>query len=129
MVKYWIQHSDFQSEELGDISPKDAIRAFQNHDWNDEKAKFKEMEKLGKENCPPGMGFNADGVGILHVCPGENGKALCFFHEHRQIKIFGILPWTLNRNYELRDVPASAIPDLITALFEGNLDKIRKPIS
>jgi hypothetical protein len=126
MVQYWIQHADFQAEELGVILKDEAIRAFQKHDWGTENAKFKEIARNGKENCPPGMGFNADGVGILHICPDEKGKAMCFFHERKRIKILGFLPWTMNRNHELSDIPISSIPDLIASLYEGHVDKFIK---
>jgi len=122
MVKYWIQHAYFDTEDLGEILRDEAIRAFQNHDWATENAKFKEIERSGKENCPPGMGFIADGLGILHICPDEKGKALCFFHERKRVKILGFLPWTMNYNFELSDVPVSSIPDFIAALYEGNVD-------
>lgn len=125
-MKYWIQHADFDTEDLGEISRDEAIRAFQDHDWIAENAKFNEIEKSGKENCPPGMGFNADGVGILHICPDKNGKALCFFHGRKKIKIFGFLPWTMKRNYEWSDVPISSIPDFIAAFYAGNVDTFKK---
>jgi hypothetical protein len=126
MVKYWIQHADFKTEDLGEISRDEAIRTFQNHDWTAENARFIEIEKSEKENCPPGIGFKADGVGILHICPNQNEKALCFFHKRTRIKILGFLPWQMNRNYELSDVPISSIPDFIAAFYGDNIDTFIK---
>ncbi len=128
MVKYWIQHADFGSEDLGEISQDGAIQTFQGHDWAAEHAKLQEIAQGGKETCPPGMGFTDDDLGILHICPDADGKAVCFFHTRERIKILGLLPWTLKRTYELLDIPLSSIPNLITAFYEGKVKAFIKSI-
>jgi hypothetical protein len=40
---------------------------------------MKSLDERESESCPPGIGFVGDDRRVLHICPAEDGSALCMF--------------------------------------------------
>jgi hypothetical protein len=62
------------------------------HDWLSEWRLLEERAARGLETCPPGIGFTAGPGRILHICPGEDGRALVHYHFSERQRWLGLIP-------------------------------------
>ncbi len=79
-IPYWIQRADFAATEHEAIDSVRAVELLSAHDWPGEWRLLREREAAGLETCPPGVGFTAASGRILHLCPGDDGRALVHYH-------------------------------------------------
>jgi hypothetical protein len=83
-MRYWIQRADFSSDDFEPVDLVGAERILRNHDWRTALGFMRALARShGEESgeyCPPGIGFARDDGRLLHICPNENGTALCFYN-------------------------------------------------
>jgi|MudIll2142460700_1097286.scaffolds.fasta_scaffold199633_1 hypothetical protein len=125
-MKYWIQHSNFKSDEYEDISCSEAISIFKKHNWSHEAEILKQLEQEGKENCPFGIGFVSDEMGILHICPNSDKNATCFFHQNIVDKFLGFIPITKQKTYDALNIPLQRIPNMIEDFFNKKVENLKR---
>jgi len=111
-MNYWIQKTNYDAVE-GEVNTSDeAMRIFNETDWEKELELQEKLEEMNEDNCDPGFGLLKAGGFILHLCPGVNNS---YFHYHfdERSKILGIFPTTRERLISKMKVPRE---DLITAI-------------
>ncbi len=91
-ITYWIQHADFESEDLGLIGRSDAQVVFRKHNWKSELKRQQALVDKGKENCDPGMGFVSNDKRILHLCPTPSGRVMCHYHFDSTWRFLWLVP-------------------------------------
>lgn len=85
---YWVQRADYSSRDYPPVSLTDAEIALRGHNWQLELAFKRTLDASGEDACLPGIGFTADGensLAVLHICPGDDGSAHCFFQQGTSI--------------------------------------------
>jgi len=75
MSTYWIQNGDISVSVDDDPvqSVAQVIDALDSYDWISQNQIQQELEKQGKDNCPPGLGVVREAGIILHICPDGEG--------------------------------------------------------
>jgi len=107
------------------VTTDEAVRAYQEHDWNAESAfEHQLLVGGGEELCPPGIGFVQEPGHILHVCPGVE-DALVHYHFKEVRRLLGLLPFTRPRVFSAPVIPLSQVPDLIRFFASGQLETLR----
>lgn len=91
-ISYWIQRADFTATEEVAIDHVGAVELLSSHDWRSEWRLLREREAAGLETCPPGIGFTATRQRILHICPGDDGRALVHYHFTEPRRWLGLIP-------------------------------------
>jgi len=57
-IRYWIQHSNIDTEEKGKITYLKAKKIIDNYNWEKELLNKQLLDRSKKDVCPPGIGFN-----------------------------------------------------------------------
>ncbi|HKA33294.1 MAG TPA: hypothetical protein VKH64_08790 [Candidatus Binatia bacterium] len=118
-LRYWIQRADLSATDYEPVDAAAAVRAFTTHDWAEETSLLSELEKAGKQCCPPGIGFVDPSGPILHVCPTTDGNATVHYHHNTIRKFLGIIPFHQSTVDTKQGVSRSDVADLITYFFEA----------
>ncbi len=79
MITGWIQSADYSAIDLDDLSVASALDYFNQHDWASEWQLEAELAGQGQDNCPAGLGLNAEAGHILHICPRAEDKNMVLF--------------------------------------------------
>jgi hypothetical protein len=119
---YWIQRADFSSTDFAPVDVDAAVRAFENHDWQDELRLYAELEDERAECCPSGIGFMRKDGGILHICPEKNDVAMVHYRFAAPRKLFGFIPWATLSVETRFGMTRSTVVDLIHFFFDGRHD-------
>lgn len=121
MATAWVQHFDFSATELGTLSERALIKAFEEVDWQNELSKVD--AKSDHNSCPPGFGINK-GPNILHLCPQD--KTTLFFHLHFETskKFLFLIPFTQKRSHDVDTYPIRKAPWLISQFMAGSYEAI-----
>ncbi len=121
MIEYWIQKSDYSSQDRKAESVDDVIRAFHEFDWASELNSF--VEEDDSKNCPAGLGvwFNGD---LLHICPNDKNSVFFNFHHKTHKKLFGLFPYVKNKVHYARKYDVSGVGNLIKSHMAGNVEGI-----
>lgn len=131
MFGFWIQRHDYSiSREEKKASLRDAVEAFENHNWDRELAAFVEGDT--EWNCPPGIGYhngydrNVPGTMLLHICPKDADTVFFSFHHTLSVdrKMFGLLKDVKEEVKHVAEFPRDRMPELIRWLFTGRTDWI-----
>ena len=121
MIKYWIQKSDYSSEEWDNVSKIDILEAFRSFDWAAELDKFDIDDH--ENNCPCGIGIDINEV-LLHICPNDKESVFINYHYVKHGKILGLIPSTKNAIHYVEQIPISMVESLINSHFSGKKEDI-----
>ena len=110
-LPYWIQRADYSSTDFAPVDVTAALRAFASHDWSAEHALLQQLERSGRESCPPGIGFVDPNGPVLHICPGPDRHAMA----HYQGK-------ATDANYTREGVERSVVVHFIQCFFDDRHD-------
>lgn len=116
----WLQRADFTAIEHPSIDSVRALELVRTHDWPSEWRLLSEREAGGLEHCPPGIGFTAAPGGILHICPGENGRALVHYHFTERRRWLGVVPRDRAVVRTNPAVESSQLAEFIRRFFDGD---------
>ena len=89
---YWIQSSDFSSEEFPASVAHEIERALKAHDWATERDRQVALQNSGAEECPAGLGVNHEDGRILHICPDGAGSCMMHYSFFETEKMLGLIP-------------------------------------
>jgi hypothetical protein len=118
---YWIQHCDLSATDFEPVDVNGALSALSTYDWNAELEILTELEQYAIESCPPGIGFVAP-TGILHICPGSDGRALVHYHTETPGKVLGFIPRSYQSVRTKQHVEESDVVEMIQFFFQGRHD-------
>lgn len=121
-IPYWIQRADFSATDYGPVDVTDAVRALEGHDWRSELDLYSELENVGADCCPPGIGFVDSSGDILHICPSGDGRAMAHYHSTSTPKLFGFIPVPRSIVETRLDMTRAQVVELISYFFEGRQD-------
>jgi|GEM_PF-828681 len=121
-MNIWIQKHDFSSIDISNVQVDEAIKTFENHDWQKELAEYKESDE-GK--CDPGFGIVAEHA-ILHVCPINDHTCYANYHYRVTVKLFGIVPFTSEKTHYIDKISIAKVKWLIECHYWGKKDNILK---
>lgn len=121
-MNIWIQSHNFDSIEKDNVSIDEAIKIFQEHDWARELSDF---EKSIEEKCPPGFGL-VSAEGILHICPNKANNNSIFYHYSKKTKLFGIIPLSSDKTYEIESLSNNKAIKLIEFHYSNQRKEILK---
>jgi hypothetical protein len=81
--QYWIQLADFSAKDYPPVDLLEAERLLTSYDWQTALAFKRALARSrGEESgdyCMPGIGFVTDDGRLLHICPTDDGTALCTY--------------------------------------------------
>lgn len=121
-MPYWIQSADLSAVDYSPVDMAAAIRAFRDHDWDEELRLLKDLESRGEDCCLSGIGFVDPDGPILHVCPSRDGCAMVHYHANGTHKVFGIIPTLQPMVHTREEVDRAEVLHLIQLFFEGRHD-------
>ena len=119
-ITYWIQHADFESEDLGLIGRSDAQAVFTAHNWKAEHKRQQSLVDKGRENCDPGMGFVSDDKRILHLCPQRSGRVLCHYHFDSTWRFLWLVPWRGQKQEYWFEATLDDAADVVSRFFAND---------
>ena len=128
-LPYWIQRADLSASDHEAVDVENALRVFMTHDWGEELELLSELERAGREYCPPGIGFVDPAGPILHVCPSSGGRALVHYHPKAMRKLFGFIPTFQEEVQTKQGVQQSDVVELIHSFFAGRHDWILRKLA
>ena len=125
----WVQHADFETEDLPS-NEADKVSVFLlEHDWRSENERLKDMEQRGVECCPPGLGINSvEDDRTLHICPDADGMcqvSYSFFHMEKFLGLFS------RRKYQagtINNVPLKVAALFVKPFIQNDYEAIRHEI-
>ena len=131
MFRYWIQSHDYSSTpEVEKVSLAQAIRAFQEHDWQRELDAYDEADDA--RNCPPGIGYHDGYDGtvpkgrLLHICLKDPATVFFNFHYTETGKLLGLIPTAGEAIHYVGAFERSRVPELLRLFFEDRTEDILK---
>jgi hypothetical protein len=119
-IPYWIQRADFTATEHDPIDSVSAVELLNVHDWRSEWRLLREREAAGLETCPPGVGFTAAPGRILHVCPGDDGRALVHYHFAEPRRWLGFIPGGANIVQTNSAVLSAQVPEFVRRFYDDD---------
>jgi hypothetical protein len=119
-IKYWIQKADLSAQDFQPITSFEAVKIFQNYDWNSELSNRRQLEEDGKDFCDPGIGFVSSDQRILHVCPLDSHNAYFHYHFMKQSKFLGLIPNNHQVTYSNMRVEINLIREAIENFYVNN---------
>lgn len=119
-IPHWIQRADFTTTEHSAIDSARAVEVLSAHDWAGEWRLLGDREAAGLETCPPGIGFTAAPGRILHVCPGDDGRALVHYHFAEPSRWLGFIPSTAAVVRTNPSVEVSQLPEFVRRFYEDD---------
>ena len=120
MIWYWIQRADFAATEHEPIDVVGAVELVRSHDWPSEWRLLTERAAGGLETCPPGIGFTAKPGWILHLCCGEDGRALVNYHFTQRERWLGLIPHDAEVVRTNPAVESSHLPEFVRRFFDDD---------
>jgi hypothetical protein len=82
-LRYWIQQADFTAKDYDPVDLIEAERLLTDYNWGKARAFMRSLAQArgvdSGEYCEPGIGFVTDAGRLLHICPREEGEALCMY--------------------------------------------------
>ena len=121
MIEYWIQKSDYSSQEWKTSSINDVIKVFKEFDWESELNSFAEEDD--SNNCPPGLGVMFNGA-LLHICPNDKDHVFFNFHYKALKKRLWLFPYLKNETHYVSNYGASMVEHLIKLHMAGDIQGI-----
>lgn len=127
---YWIQKTDYSTEEFPVSSKQQAINGFLNYDWKKELQKYDESN--GNLNCPAGYGLhngNKDGSSfttLLHICPIDEKQAFFNLHYNVEYKLFSIFKFKANKIMYKDKISFGDAAKVIELLYDSNIEATLK---
>lgn len=119
-MRCWVQESDFESSEFEVGSAREALQAFESHDWTSSLARQTKRESEGLETCPPGIGFVAPDGRILHLCPTSGDVAIIHYHYIVSDKLLGLVPRRRQETVTAEAFPRRQVGELLREFFRTN---------
>lgn len=93
MITQWIQHPNFQNDDLGTPDVDKAVDNFLAFQWEDELEQFDYLIDQENDCCPPGCGLNtSDGQRVLHIYSHEPNYFCIHFIMNNPNKLLGFIP-------------------------------------
>ncbi len=120
MTDYWIQKSDFSSDEVKNSARRDIHDAFDKFDWN---AELKEFDKIEENGCPPGFGVIQNGK-ILHICPKDLKEVYFFYHYTKRSKFLGLISHKSEEVHMVTYYEFKNVHKLIDIFLDGKENEI-----
>ncbi len=127
-MNVWIQLHDFSSEDLKDPSSENALKLYNEFDWDSEILKEENANAEGIECCDPGMGFVSDDHSILHLVPTSTG-AMVHYHFRKAGRFLGLFPTVRDEAISVTDYPSEEIQDLVLEHYRGNQRSVKELLS
>ena len=121
----WIQRHDYSSDETENVSPQQALRAWESFDWAAELAAYDESDE--QRNCPPGFGLHDGYSGskrqgaLLHVCPIDPDFVFLNYHHMVEGKLLGLIPTRGESIEHVERFPLRDVPELIRLFCAGQV--------
>lgn len=127
---YWIQKTDYTTEEEELSGLEEALAIYRDTDWATLVADYDEDD--GEKNCPPGIGFhngfdegNRD-AGLLHICPYDDKTVYFNFNYPVDRKFLWLFTVKGLEFYERDNLPVDRVEELIRLFFTGDYEAILK---
>jgi hypothetical protein len=70
--------------------------------------------------APPGIGFTAGPGRILHICPGEDGRALVHYHFSERQRWLGLIPHDAAVVRTKHAVESSQLAEVVRHFFDDD---------
>jgi len=116
-LHYWIQKHDYSSDEVADVTARQAVAGWEAFDWAEELAHVEERDE--ERNCPPGFGLhngydpsNPD-RSLLHICPIDGDFAFLNYHYMVDGKFLGLFATRREQIDYIERLPRAEVPELI----------------
>lgn len=119
-ISCWIQRAEFTATEHPPLDSIRALELMRTHDWLSEWRLLREREAGGLETCPPGIGFTAGPGRILHICPGEDGRALVHYHFSERQRWLGLIPHDAAVVRTKHAVESSQLAEVVRRFFDDD---------
>jgi len=121
MINYWIQKSDYSSEEWKNVEQVEIVEAFSSFSWAAELGRFDVDDQ--DNNCPAGIGIDINDV-LLHICPNDKESVFFNYHYAKDVKILGLIPSTKKAIHYVERIPVSMVESLINLHVSGKKEEI-----
>ncbi len=125
---YWIQSSDFTSDDFGPADASEICDELNRVDWAAAAEKRKELEAAGSEFCLAGIGINAPDGRMLHICPDENERCRIDYSFYDLEKVLGIFTRRKYHAGTVEETPLAIAPSLIKAFYENRYSDVKVEI-
>ncbi|MEM1158244.1 MAG: hypothetical protein AAF649_01795 [Verrucomicrobiota bacterium] len=123
-MNVWIQHHNFDSENISDPSLEGAIQAFTSFNWAAEISSEEVLRNKDKPCCPAGIGFVHTDKTILHICPKNSTFALLHYHYHVPTKLLGFINHHIDENFCIMDFPLRQMRLVLELHYNGDRAKL-----
>ena len=119
----WFQHSDYDTDELGELSIAEATAKFGEIDIQKESESMLQRISDKQDWCQFGLGFNSPDRRLAHFYVEEgNAESVSFclrLERHRTKKLLGLIPIPHTQTKEIEGLKCSSVPFYIEKIYSN----------